>query len=186
LVNDGNTPALELHIHFPAPPHAQRYEAHYQLPVRFDQPETAVIIETALLDRPLHGAFPELNRQAADRVVSRLLPAPPQSALIAEIERAFVERPALLGLSIDAMAKRLGLSRRTLQRRLSAEGLSFSIVQARVRMSVAEEWLRTDELSIEEIGERLGFADRRSFSQAFTRATGSAPSLFRKHARGAR
>jgi AraC-like DNA-binding protein len=98
----------------------------------------------------------------------------------AQLTQAFMSQPELLGLGIGALAKRLCTSRRTLQRRLGEEGMTFSSVEASVRARLAEQLLAEPKLSIEQVSERLGFTDRRSFTQAFTRWFGLPPSQMRR------
>jgi AraC-like DNA-binding protein len=97
-----------------------------------------------------------------------------------QLTQAFMKQPELLGLGIGALAKRLCTSRRTLQRRLGEEGMTFSAVEASVRARLAEQLLAEPKLSIEQVSERLGFTDRRSFTQAFTRWFGLPPSQMRR------
>lgn len=173
------------------PPHqdADKVNTHFQVPVTWGADIDALWFERSLLDQPLRGAFPALHEQAGQRVVQqvaqRVQPgtdgaATPGPQLIQQVEQAFTGKPRLLGLGVDALAQELGLHPRTLQRRLQAVGDSHSAIQARVRLRLALAWLRQDELSIEDISERLGFTDRRSFTLAFTRWVGQTPSQFRR------
>lgn len=174
------------------PPHqdADKVNAHFQVPITWGADIDALWFERSLLDQPLGGAFASLHEQAGQRVVQqvaqRVLPdagegeAPPGQHLVQQIEQAFADKPRLLGLGIEALAEELGLHPRTLQRRLKDVGDSHSAIQARVRHRLALAWLRQPELSIEDISERLGFTDRRSFTLAFTRWSGQTPSQFRR------
>lgn len=81
--------------------------------------------------------------------------------------------------SVERCAERMGLSVRTLQARLSAEGLRFSdMVEAR-RERLARVWLAQRRLSLDEIAERLGYGEQTSFGRAFKRWTGQTPHQFR-------
>jgi AraC-like DNA-binding protein len=172
-------------------------EAHFQVPVQWGAEVDALWFDRGLLDQPLRGAFPLLHEQAAQRVVQKVVqtvaqrqapdladsaPAQPTAdkALIAQIERAFAAKPRLLGLGLEALAEELGLHARTLQRRLKDLSDSHSAIQGRVRYRLAQQWLLDQALSIEDISERLGFADRRSFTLAFTRWSGMSPSQYRR------
>jgi len=157
------------------------------LPVRFGADINALWFDRALLDHALRGALPALHSAAAVRVQLHLAqrtgtPAAddPAHGLAAQIESRLRRHPTLLGDSIDALAAELGLHPRTLQRRLREEGEQWSGIVGRVRQHLACEWLNSTALSVEDISERLGFADRRSFTQAFTRWTGQTPSDFRR------
>jgi AraC-like DNA-binding protein len=85
--------------------------------------------------------------------------------------------------SIGAFARLANVSERTLKRRLKAEGTSFRALSADSRRAMAETLLSDDRLSTADIAEKLGFSDLSSFSQAFKRWVGVAPSVYRKRVR---
>lgn len=87
-------------------------------------------------------------------------------------------------LEVDVVAQRLSMSARTLKRRLSAEGTSYSELLDHERRARAEAML-TGGRAIKEIAVRLGFADAAAFSHAFTRWTGKSPSQWRAERGGA-
>lgn len=76
-------------------------------------------------------------------------------------------------------ARALGLSDRTFKRRLQDEGLTFRGLSAEVRGRQANQLLEDETLSLTEIAERMGFSDLSSFSQAYKRWFGVAPSVGR-------
>jgi AraC-like DNA-binding protein len=82
------------------------------------------------------------------------------------------------------LGRRLDTSPRTLKRRLRSEGTSFRTLLAQSRRARAEALLQDPRLSLTEIADQLGFADLSSFSQAFKRWSGVAPSAWRRGARG--
>lgn len=170
---------------------ADKVAAHFQVPIDWGAEVDALWFSRRLLDLPLGGAFPSLHEQAAQRVVQQVAQRShltgstaeaghPGQQLATQIEQAFLDKPRLLGLGIEALAEELGLHARTLQRRLKDIGDSHSAIQARVRHRLALQWLQDPALAIEDISERLGFTDRRSFTLAFTRWTGQTPSRFRR------
>lgn len=160
------------------------------LPVRFGQDITALWFDRALLDHPLRGALPSLHETAARRIAEQLAlrhqatasqpGTQPRDGLGAQIEARLRRHPALMGQGIDALAEALGLHPRTLQRRLREEGEQLSGIVNRVRHELACQWLHDPTLTVEDISEQLGFADRRSFTQAFSRWTGQSPSDYRR------
>jgi AraC-like DNA-binding protein len=153
----------------------------------------ALWFSRTLLDTPLQGAFPSLHEQAAQRVVAQVAQRTHAMAadalgldghpLVQQIEQRLLDKPRLLGLGLEALAEELGVHARTLQRRLKDAGDSHSAIQARIRQRLAEAWLQQGTLNIEDISDRLGFTDRRSFTLAFQRWTGQTPSQWRRGAR---
>jgi AraC-like DNA-binding protein len=83
---------------------------------------------------------------------------------------------------IEAVAERLHMTGRTLRRHLQVEGTSYAELLTRVRQALAEDYLRTTRMSIEDIASALSYGDARTFRHAFVRWTGQPPSDFRRAA----
>ena len=75
----------------------------------------------------------------------------------------------------DKVAVQLGMSRRTLGRRLAAEGLTFAGVLADLRVDLAKRQLREGSLTISQIAWLLGYREVSGFTHAFKRWTGKTP-----------
>jgi len=107
------------------------------------------------------------------------VPGPAEPA--ARVIRALLERgePATL----DAIARALHVSRRTLQRQLAAAGTSVRGELDRARHEAALVLLRDVRSTVAEIAARLGFADPSQFTRAVRRWTGAAPTELRFRAR---
>lgn len=83
-------------------------------------------------------------------------------------------------LSIGHVAEELNLSKRTLQRRLQQQDISFAELRDQIRFHYSIDYLVKHHLSIDSISASLDFSDRTSFTNAFKRWTGLSPSTFRK------
>lgn len=173
--------AVPLHIELDYDPGPQRVicEKQFGAPILVNQSRNAVVFKSSLLDEPLPGAVPDLHRRAQE-IVELQLPSLPEVRISSQIENLFRRSPELMGQGIDRIADRLNLHPRTLQRRLREDGQVFGDIQARCRYEVAVTQLKQDNIDIEALSDRLGFSDRHSFTRAFKRWTGLAPSEFRK------
>lgn len=171
---------LRATFHSARPAYATEARELLRLPLAYDQPHNALEIDRRLLDLKLEGAFDMLHRQAEQLVVRRLSERPPPPSVAVQLEHLMERKPELLGQGIEQAARELDLHPRTLQRRLALEQLRYAELQAAMRLKLAKLWLSDRSLDIEAISERLGFADRRSFTRAFTRWTGRTPSEFRR------
>jgi len=80
---------------------------------------------------------------------------------------------------VDDVARSLGMSKRTLARRLSDEGLNFTEVLQQLRRNLAVRYLDDPKLHISKIAWLLGFAEVSAFTHAFKRWTGKTPSRMR-------
>ena len=112
-------------------------------------------------------------------LVDAALPPPPNGlagCVAGLIDLALCEgRP-----SIDWTARRLGLSRRSLQRRLEAEGTGFAPILQAVMWARAEALLAEGAMPVGRIALALGYADAAHFSRAFLGWTGVPPRLWRR------
>jgi AraC-like DNA-binding protein len=178
-VGDMSTVVSHIDVRHDPGPQKLACERLLQLPIRVNQPRNAVVFNSQLLDTPLPGAVPGLHRKAHE-LIEQQLPAAVNPKLSDQLERAFHQSPSLLGQGIERMARRLELHPRTLQRRLREEGQLFADIQARCRFEMAATTLKSSTCDIESLSDRLGFSDRHSFTRAFKRWTGLAPSEFRE------
>jgi AraC-like DNA-binding protein len=75
----------------------------------------------------------------------------------------------------DEIARRLGMSLRTLARRLESEGLTFTGILNELRVDLAKRYLLEEDLAISKIAWLLGYQDVTAFTHAFKRSTGKSP-----------
>jgi AraC-like DNA-binding protein len=168
-----------------APPPAQylpRYREVFGIMPTFDAPEHTAVFDGANLDR----ALPQAEANTADEAkeqCERLVVKRRQSGVVADTVRAVLVDRLQDPPSLAQLAAMLHLSTRTLRRRLAAEGVSYREMLAQLRSQKAEDLLRDGELTVEEVAQRLGYAETSSFTHAFRRWTGVGP---RAHRQGAR
>ncbi|MCA9772752.1 MAG: AraC family transcriptional regulator ligand-binding domain-containing protein [Myxococcales bacterium] len=176
-------PYREVTFRHRPPGERAEYDALFRAPVRFGARYDGFVFSASVLDQPLRGALPDLHAQAIGRLEARAAAVAPPPGLVDRIEHALKEEPALLTESIEVVASRLHVTPRTLQRRLTEGATSFRAVQDRVRRDLALAWMNETEWTIDEIAERLGFSERRSFARAFRRWTGRGPGAWRRERR---
>jgi AraC-like DNA-binding protein len=80
---------------------------------------------------------------------------------------------------VDDAAATLGITSRTLQRRLAQAGLTFSEIVGEVRVRLAAQLLASPRPSLSEIGFLCGYADQAHFTREFTRRAGVPPARYR-------
>jgi AraC-like DNA-binding protein len=99
--------------------------------------------------------------------------------LLTKVQNGIVPLLPHGNVRVELIAKRLGLSERTLARKLAAEGLTYSEVLERLRRTLAERYLAEDDLSVSRIAWLLGYREVSAFTNAFRRWTGSTPTAVR-------
>jgi AraC-like DNA-binding protein len=166
--------ALELRR---AAPNSVGHERFFRCPLRFSAPRDALTFDARDLDRRLPTANPELARHNDD-LVQRYLAGMREGTVVDRLRRILSQH-----LSGDAspskLASLLGMSARSLQRRLQEHGTSYAQVLRDTRRDLAMSYLVQPDCSITEIAFLLGFEDASAFARAFRTWTGVTPSAFR-------
>ncbi|MFV0513653.1 MAG: AraC family transcriptional regulator [Jhaorihella sp.] len=156
------------------------FEQFFGCEVRFGTGENSFRFRAGDLNLPLMTADHELYsvlREFCEETLKRK--ARRGSTLIAEVERAITRRLAAGGATQDQVARDMGMSARTLSRRLAREDTTFFAVLDDLRKSLAKGYLRNSDLNLAETAYLLGYSGLGSFSGAFRRWTGQSPGQFR-------
>lgn len=157
------------------PAYSAEYERIFDAPLTFGAEKNAFLVDPAFL---------ALRQPPTNRYVFGVL-SKHAEALLAELEaarstRAKVESVLMPILhtgdvNMAIVARRMALSRRTLQRRLSEEGTTFARVLDELRHKLALHYLKGKKVSVNEAAYLVGFSEPAAFSRAFKRWTGNRP-----------
>ena len=157
-----------------APDDIAAYRAWFGSPVVFGAERTQLVMPASALTATLVSSDPKLLvilSRAADELGRRSTTDP---TLTAQTKRVLREALRSDDATVERVASKLGLTGRSLQRRLKDEGTAFQTVREDVRRELAQRYL-DDDLSIAEISFLLGFSEPSAFFRAFKRWTGQTP-----------
>ncbi len=170
-------------VTFTHPRPASIVEAHsyFGCPVTFDAPRNAIEFGASTL---------AMRGRLADQGLSAFLVAHLEELRAQQEERSLVDsvHATITDLLPDGppkksvIARRLGMSERTLHRRLAEHGATYQSLTARARREGAEALLADSRHSLAEIAFLTGFSDQSSFQRAFKAWTGRTPASFRSDA----
>ncbi|PZU92651.1 MAG: hypothetical protein DI527_08235 [Chelatococcus sp.] len=182
LIGDGWAPR---HISFPHGCRGLRrtYEDHFRAPVSFgDQGAARIHMKRSDLSRPLRMEALSWGEQGAGQPGQDEVKAfrPEGGDIKVAIGRMIDATLAHKPVTLPAAARILGLSPRTLQRRLDDSGTAFEQILDDRRRSLATAWLSGRQRSVTEIAMTLGYSDAAHFSRAFQRWEGQSPSDYRR------
>jgi AraC-like DNA-binding protein len=160
-----------------APASTSEHERIFRAPIEFGAGANELVVESASLSLPLRSANPALleplERAAATMLERRVADLVIRTrAVVPEVLKT--GEPGLSGA-----ARRLGVSVRTLQRRLREQGTSFASILDEVRRELAQREVARGTMSFQEIAFLLGFSQASAFDRAFRRWTGRTPSAYR-------
>ncbi len=95
------------------------------------------------------------------------------------VRELLLENGAQTRIDMNAVARSLGLSARSLRRRLCDEGISYNTIAEGALATLAKQLLADQARSIQETAYTMGFSDPSAFYRAFKRWTGTTPKTFR-------
>lgn len=167
-------PVKAVGYRFPAPPYAARLPEIFGVSARYNAECHYAVLDSRLLDLPLPQANPATAAFCESQCQQLLSQRQMRSGLAAQVRDCLLKRPGQLP-DMATTARALGHSLRTLHRRLQAEGTSFRALTEEVRETLAEELLQNSHLNLDEIADRLGYAEASSFIHAFKRWKGHSP-----------
>jgi AraC-like DNA-binding protein len=163
---------------YPAPAYRNEYARIFQGVERFEQPYSGITFSRQLMSSvpPHKDADVRTALQAiASRRVLRLTKRTPYSVRVRE---QLVKLGPCVRSDMSQVAHALGLSVRSLRRRLEAEGETFNAVANEAAAIIAKQLLEDKHKSIQEAAFEMGFADASGFHRAFKRWTGVTPRTF--------
>ncbi|HYO69663.1 MAG TPA: AraC family transcriptional regulator ligand-binding domain-containing protein [Archangium sp.] len=171
-----------VHLRGPRPAHHERLEAFFNAPVEHGQESDSLLLSALDLARPLVSSNVELSGLLGPRAEQLLVESGGQD--VVEQVRAVLRR-MLNGDEpcMQEVARALGTSERSLQRRLSGARTSFVTLLGEVRRELARERLVHTDMEMAELSFLLGFSETSAFHRAFKRWEGMTPLEYRRAAR---
>jgi AraC-like DNA-binding protein len=177
-LTDGAVCPVELWTMRPPPRDPAPFYKLANCPVRFGQWQTCVFLPENSAD----FALPALDRSARDAAFDDLAAVMNQipGGIVVKVRRAL--RTLMLSdrIGMPDVAAHLGLHPRSLRRSLARENTTFVALREEVRVVVARELLTLTALPISDIATTLSYATPTSFTHAFRRHSGAAPTDWRQ------
>jgi AraC-like DNA-binding protein len=167
-------PAYWARVAHAAPPAWRGVES-----VRFGQPVNQLLFDAAELDMPMKMADRASLRLAQEQC-ERALDALGAGGQIVARARGLIAKKEGGARSVEEVAALMHLSPRTLKRRLAEQGVTFSSLAESELRERAMLLLRSADLSLEQVAERVGYSDVANFTRAFRRWTGHTPARYRR------
>ena len=164
----------------PAPDDLSAHEAHFQCPIHYGADRDGLEISEALLhagnrlgDKRTSEFFDTHMDKALEDLVDR---TGIDYKVRSEVAQALSEGVPPIGV----VARRLGLSTRTLQRRLADRGCVYHDVVDTARRDLAERLLSDTEFPLAEVAFLTGYSEQSTFTRAFKRWNGQTPANYRR------
>ena len=170
---------IAVYFKHPAPKSIASHEAFFGCPVHFETDRDALLISRETLQTP---------NKLADAGISKFFETHLESEVSKFEGEASLDRQVRIEISqslsegvpaLSDIAGRLGMSGRTLQRRLSEQGYSYQTLVDESRRQLAKNLLQQSDFSLVEVAFLTGFSEQSAFTRAFKRWAGQTPRSFR-------
>lgn len=164
-------------------PRSPEHEAYFGCPIRYGAPRDVLALNATDLDLP----FPQHNEEFLDLLTPALSASRndlvASASIGAQVKVVLMRRLVSGRPKLVEIAAALGMSDRTLQRRITEEGTSFRALIADARQEMSERLLSDASVSVDEIAVLIGYRDTSSFYRGFKQARGTTPVVWREQQR---
>lgn len=161
-----------------APPCVRELADFFACDVVYDAPDNALKFSDERLDEHLPRTNPAMV-QASEELAQQYIARMDKNDIVTRARVLLISQLPNGEPSRKALAEGLHLSERTLARRLSDGGYTFTSLVDEIRNHLAKDYLRQSRFSITDVAFLLGFSDQSNFARAFKRWTDLSPTEFR-------
>jgi AraC-like DNA-binding protein len=162
---------------YPQPEYARLFKDLFHAPVHFKCREFACVIPATWLSVASPFSDPSMHRILVQQLHSSARHLHGDRLLVARVEQILAQRGARLGMR--QAARLIGISDRTLVRRLTSQRTSFHALVDSALKSRAVALLHDERLAIQEVAYVLGYTDAANFGRAFRRWFDMSPGRYR-------
>lgn len=159
--------------------HSRGYYTFFKCPVYFGQPSSSVVLNSSILRARMphsDAMLKELLETHATQLLKQRDHKPDLAAEVRHLTHAMLVNGTP---TREMVATQLGMSSRSLHRKLEAQGSSYRQILHQLRLSLADEQLRHQAASVSDTAAHLGFANHQAFLRWFRQSTGMTPSEYR-------
>lgn len=161
-------------------PRDEVYRAYFGCPIRYGASRNALVLKSTDLGRPFPGHNPELLDMLTPALTAALGEIDARSPIREQVKVVLKRCLASGRPELSGVARDLGMSERTLQRRITDEGTTFRDLLAEARQELWRRLLADPSAGIDEVSYLLGYQDTSSFYRAFRDWEGITPNRWRE------
>lgn len=177
-----NITPIKVLFHHKAPENASNYKTHFNCEVNFSQKTNSISFLTEDLNIPTIKADKSINKFLLDRAEEEKKGVEKLSNQLVSDVTILIKDALPSGIpSINQISTHLGMSSRTLTRKLTDNGVTFRQLVQHAQEEIAKCLLYESSHTISEIAFLTGFSEQSAFNRAFKKWTSQSPSAFRKN-----
>lgn len=155
------------------------YQEMFGCEIEFNATRNALIVDEEVLEIPLRQPDPGLLQSLTQQAETMMSELKQKNTLVLKVQSILRHLIKEALPRKEKVAEALGMTERTLQRRLQEEGTGYQQLLDDIRHETAISWLTTTHLPINDIANHLGFSETRSFQRRFKIWTNHSPGEYR-------
>lgn len=171
--------SIQAELTLPEPPDWEIYKNQLAFPVKYSQPVSRFSFPAHYLEQKSKLADPATAKSTKEICDTQLKQLEEQEGLISRINGILLSSSPNYP-SLNEVASQLCVSSRTLRRELAKLDTSYQTLLDEYRERISIHFLRSSDLSVQEIAGRIGYKDPANFGRAFRKWTGKSPGSYRK------
>jgi AraC-like DNA-binding protein len=175
--------AAELHLRRAAPGDLTGHHRAFGTNLHFAAAHDCAALTAAQWAAPMSTPDPLMQSVLKDHAEQLLRAMPNLQGPLTDVQQVLLDGMPRGRVDLEHVAKQLGVSSRTLQRRLADTGTRWSELLEEARRQLSARLLVDQSLSVDDVAVLLGYAEASAFHRAFRRWTGQTPGAFRKQQR---
>ena len=170
----------EVHFQHSAPKDVFSYEQYFHCKVRFSQPKTQLLIPQQELKKPLKQGDHTLQKILMQQAQVLLEKLPSTTQIDERLQQAILEGLQQNEHQIEHIAEKMNVSVRQLQRYLQQQNTTFQQRMQNIRFVLAQQYLKEQHLTLQEIALLLGYSEQSAFQRAFKQWSNLTPLEWKK------
>ncbi len=171
--------ALRVHMPGAAPVYVTQYQQYLAHETVFDGSSYAMVYPASLMSMPIKSASRTLAARYLEDFNVALREASQLKSLCRRVMQSLDARAGAYP-DLATMAAQLGMSERSMRRKLALEGRTFQQLLNQVKAKHAQQKLQDQRLSVDAVAAQLGFSDVANFRKAFRKWTDMSPAQWRE------
>lgn len=182
-VSGGDFTPTRVEFMHSAPDDDSVQQAHFRCPILHDAPRDALVVPVERLAKPNRLGDRSISAFFDTHLDGELAGFAEPAGFGTRVRDAILEVLSEGAPTLAQTAGRIGVSSRTLQRRLAADDKAYQDLVTEARRALAERLLSRTDYALAEVAFLTGFSDQSTFSRAFKRWNGTTPAGYRREAR---